>query len=97
MEALKKVDLQRVSADYDREADVMYLRFGDDLPGFGDDGDDDIILRFADADGAPSGATIIGYAALGWHDRNDRLAEIVSRHLGIRPAEVSQALSAVHL
>ena len=97
MEALKKVDLQSVSADYDREADVMYLRFGDEQPGFGDDGDDDVILRFADADGAPSGATIIGYAELGWHDRKDRLAEIVARHLGVRPAEVSQALAAAHM
>ena len=94
MEALKRVDLQSVSADYDREADVMYLRFGDDQPGFGDD---DVILRFADADGAPSGATIIGYAELGWPDRKDRLAQIVSRHLGVRPAEVSQALATVHV
>ena len=97
MEALKKVDLQSVSADYDRQADVMYLRFGDEQPGFGDDGDDDIILRFADADGAPTGATIIGYAELGWPDRKDRLSEIVSRHLGVRPSEVSKALAAVHL
>ncbi len=97
MEALKKVDLQSVSADYDRQADVMYLRFGDEQPGFGDDGDDDIILRFADADGAPTGATIIGYAELGWPDRKDRLSEIVSRHLGVRPSEVSKALATVHL
>ena len=97
MEALKKVDLKSVSADYEREADVTYLRFGEDQPGFGDDGDDDVILRFADADGAPSGATIIGYAELGWPDRKDRLAEIVSRHLGVRPADVSQALAAVQI
>ncbi len=97
MEALKKVDLQSISADYDSQADVMYLRFGDEQPGFGDDGDDDVILRFADADGAPSGATIIGYAELGWPDRKDRLAEIVSRHLGVRPVEVTQALAAVHI
>ena len=97
MEALKKVDLQIISADYDSQADVMYLRFGDEQPGFGDDGDDDVILRFADAGGAPSGATIIGYAELGWPDRKDRLAEIVSRHLGVRPVEVTKALAAVHM
>ena len=97
MEALKKVDLHSVSADYDRQADVMYLRFGEERPGFGDDGDDDVILRFADADGAPSGATIISYAELGWPDRKDRLADIVSRHLGVHPAEVSQALAAVRI
>ena len=97
MEALKKVDLQSISADDDSQADVMYLRFGDEQPGFGDDGDDDVILRFADADGVPSGATIIGYAELGWPDRKDRLAEIVSRHLGVRPVEVTQALAAVHI
>ena len=97
MVALKKVHAPSIRANYDRDADVMYVTFGDYQPGFGDDGDDDVILRFADADGAPSGATIIGYAELGWPDRKDRLSEIVSRHLGVRPSEVSKALAAVNM
>jgi len=81
-------------ADYDDEADVLYLTYGKPRPGYGDTGPDDITLRYSD-DGSPIGATIIGYRALNWPTRRSDLARRLSRHFGVSLRDVLRVLRAL--
>jgi hypothetical protein len=97
MVALKREIRDQLSVDYDRGADVLYITYGVVRPGYGDDGPDDVILRYSLQGDAPIGATIIGYSECGWRDRHNRLANIVSNHLGLRFEEVINALNSIDL
>lgn len=67
--------------DYDSDADVLYLTYGTPRSGFGDSSVDEVTLRYADSDGAPIGATVIGYHALGWDRRKEALSRTIANHL----------------
>ncbi len=83
-------------ADYDEEADVLYLTFGTPRPGYGDTQDNYITLRYSD-DGTPIGATIIGYRSLKWDERKKEMASSIARHLGINSSEVLASLRSIGL
>lgn len=82
-----------IRVDYDSEADVLYVSYGLPRPGYGDQGDDDIILRFSEYDDSPTGATIVGYRELGWPGRLESLGDAVGRHLHIDPNDVVRAIN----
>ena len=97
MGAVRKHSPKQLLADYDREADVLYFTSGPSVPGYGDEGPGDVILRYSLADGAPIGATVIGFAECGWGGRTDVLARVVSKHLGVSDEAVVSALKALEL
>ncbi len=88
---------KKLHADYDNEADVLYFTYGTSLPGFGDEGEDDVILRYALSDNLPIGATIIGYKGCGWETKRDRLASIIAKHLSVPQLAVNDALECIRL
>jgi hypothetical protein len=92
MATLAKAD--RLNADFDRSADVLYLALGKPRPDEGEDREGGVVLRFGVPDDRPSGVTIIGYVQSGWSENIGDLAEIVSRHLSVRPADVVEAVRA---
>ena len=85
----------RVAADFDPGADVLYVTYGKPVPGYGDEGPEDIILRYAERDETPIGATIIGYRAMGWPQRKPRLAKVIGGHLHIDPLYVLAVLNQI--
>ena len=93
MVALRKSAFNDLVVDYDRDADVLYITSGPPRPGYGDEGEDDIIFRFAESDGVPIGATIVGYEALDWPQRRFRLYKIVANHLRLAESEVASAFA----
>ena len=93
MGALRKRKLTQISADYDRDADVLYIAKGPIVPGYGDEGVDDLIFRYSLEDGSPIGVTIEGYSALQWDHRSELLAGIVAGHFGASPGDVVKALA----
>ena len=93
MGALRKVAESRLVIDYDRDADVLYVNYGPSVPGYGDAGEDDMIFRYSEADDAPIGVTIIGFASVGWPSRRRRLYYIISKHLHLNETTVASAFS----
>lgn len=83
-----------VQAFFDEDADVLYVTYGERRPGYGDEGEQDIILRFAD-DNTPIGATVIGFNELQWPKKTGEFAKIVGRHLGVSPIQVLVALGRI--
>jgi len=51
---------KKMESDYDEEADVLYLSFGEPRPATGIDFGDGIILRYDDGNGEVVGITIVG-------------------------------------
>jgi hypothetical protein len=82
----------RVTADYDEEADVLYVLMGDPRPAEGEDLPGGIVRRYALDNAAPCGVTVIGYHRNRWHRKPRELATIVAEHLG---ADVEQVRSLV--
>jgi len=88
---------KKLHADYDSVADVLYFVHGPSLPGFGDEGEDDVILRYALSDNLPIGASIIGYMGCSWETKKDRLASIIAKHLSLPQLAVSDVLTSIGL
>jgi hypothetical protein len=81
-----------LTADYDQDADVLYVLAGEPRPAEGEDLPGGIIRRFALDDAAPCGVTVIGYHRNRWNRKPRELAKIVAAHLG---ADVEQVRSLV--
>lgn len=84
---------EQIAADYDEQADVLYLALGTPVPSSSDEDDDGLIVRFALQDGHPCGVTVLGFRAAKWHRNINRLSSIVSRHLRVEPQSVTRVLS----
>jgi len=97
MGALRKRTPSQISADYDRDADVLYVTNGPIVLGYGDEGAGNLIFRYSLEDGSPIGVTIEGYSALEWDHRTEVLAGIVAGHIGASPGDVVKALDEVAL
>jgi hypothetical protein len=82
-----------LTADYDRVADVLYVSVGEPRPGFGDDGPDDIILRYDRDDHHPPGVTVPGFQENGWAGRKQALAAIIAHHVGVVEAEAQDIIA----
>jgi hypothetical protein len=89
MGALKKNRPAAVAADYDRNADVLYIARGERIPAEGEGLPGGVELDYALADGSPCAATVIGFRRNGWPERVDELAGIVGRHLSIGPRRIA--------
>jgi hypothetical protein len=82
----------QMTADYDQDADVLYVLVGDPRPAEGEDLSNGIVRRYALDDAAPCGVTVIGYHRNRWNRKPRELAKIVAEHLG---ADVDQVKSLV--
>ena len=84
----------QMTADYDQDADVLYVMVGDPRPAEGEDLPGEIVRRYALDDAASCGITVIGYHRNRWDRKPRRLAKIVAEHLG---ADVERVRSLVVL
>jgi len=60
MASLKLEEPQAIDMDYDDEADVLYLSFGEPRPALGLDLGDGVIARYIEATGELVGFTFVG-------------------------------------
>jgi hypothetical protein len=95
MGALKKNRSAAVAADYDSNADVLYIARGERVPAEGEGLPGGVELDYALADGSPCAATVIGFRRNRWPERVDALAGIIGRHLSIGPKRVAAVIRAV--
>jgi uncharacterized protein YuzE len=79
-------------ADYDQQADVLYLSLGKPRPAEGEDYEDGIVLRYAISDNSPSGITVIGFKLYDWDKRLAEFITLASKQLSIKPALVKVAI-----
>jgi len=84
--------MTRLTVDYDRHADVLYIALGRPVPDEGEERPQGVILRFALKDGAPTGVTVVGFNHNHWPSRLLELSLLVSQHLHVDPIEVDRAL-----
>jgi hypothetical protein len=82
----------RLTVDYDREDDVLYVAKGKPRPGEGEDFPGGIIRRYALDNNSPCGVTVIGYRRNQWPAKARELAEIVADHLGADVDQVERQL-----
>ncbi|HEU4759410.1 MAG TPA: DUF2283 domain-containing protein [Dehalococcoidia bacterium] len=57
---LKLRDTERLTWDYDEEADVLYISFGEPRPALALDLGEGVLVRYQEEDGLMVGITIIG-------------------------------------
>jgi hypothetical protein len=91
---LKKNRPAAIAADYDRNADVLYIARGERVPAEGEGLPGGVELDYALADGSPCAATVIGFRRNGWSERVGELTGIIGRHLSIGPRRIAEALRA---
>jgi hypothetical protein len=72
----------QMTADYDQDADVLYVLAGQPRAAEGEDLPGGIVRRYALDDAAPCGVTVIGYHPNRWDQKPRELARIVAEHLG---------------
>jgi hypothetical protein len=82
----------QMTADYDQDADVLYVLVGEPRAAEGEDLPGGIIRRYALDDATPCGVTVVGYHRNHWNRKPRELAKIVAEHLG---ADVEQVRSLV--
>ncbi|WP_193540183.1 DUF2283 domain-containing protein [Rhodopila globiformis] len=87
MVAVAQDHIASLTADYDQDADVLYVPIGEPRPGMGEDGPDDVVLRYSQDDHQPSGVTVLGFRENGWALRTQALAAIIAHHAGVSAAE----------
>jgi hypothetical protein len=85
----------QLTADYDTNADVLYVSDGRPRPAEGEDLLGGIVRRYALDDNSPCGVTIIGYRRNQWPKKVRELAETIADHLGADVDQVEQSLDAV--
>ena len=85
----------RLTVDYDRRNDVLYVLDGKPRPAEGEDLPGGIVRRYALDDNSPCGVTIIGYRHNHWPKKVRELAEIIADHLPPDVDQVEQFLDAV--
>jgi hypothetical protein len=94
MVALKKQVGQRppLTIEYDRRVDVLHILLGSAVPYEGTGRPRGLELDYAIDSGQPVGATVIGYRRNGWDSDPWTLADRLSAHLRIDPAEIAKAI-----
>jgi hypothetical protein len=85
----------RVIADYDDDADVLYFSLGEPVPSESEDDPAGIVLRWSIQSGQPSGATVVGYRGYSWSRRLPDLISLVAHHLHVSAKETEQAIKKV--
>ena len=85
----------RLTVDYDRRNDVLYVLDGKPRPAEGEDIPGGIVRRYALNNNSPCGVTIIGYRRNQWPKKVRELAETIADHLGADVDQVEQSLDAV--
>jgi hypothetical protein len=89
MAAVRKHRGVKVSVDYDRDVDVLYVAIGKPRPAEGEDRPRGVVYRYAMDDDAPCGVTIVGFRRNGWHEKLGELARFVAAQLGAEPEQVA--------
>jgi hypothetical protein len=82
----------RVTADYDRAADVLYVTLATPVPDEGEDAPRGVILRYSMKDNSPTGATVVGLANNNWLTEVDNLSTILSKHMKTNSNEIKEAI-----
>lgn len=97
MDAVKRRAASRLklTVNYDRRGDVLYLAVGAPVPAWVDEGDDGLAYRFAYADDRPCGVTVVGFRHAHWPQRLDELSAMVAGRLPVRQESVHKALASV--
>ncbi|PPQ30422.1 hypothetical protein [Rhodopila globiformis] len=80
-----------LQASYGQLSDVLYVSLGSPVPSEADGEPDGIELAFAVSDGAPCGASVIGYRLYGWDSRLQQLSARTGAHLKVDPTCVEAA------
>ena len=83
-----------VSADYDRDADVLYVFLGKPVAAESEMVNG-LLLRYAESDDSPCGVTVVGYKSNHWDAKINELAQTIASHLSVKPSEVIDAVNAV--
>jgi len=94
MAAIDKHHSAQMTADYDQDADVLYLLVGEPRPAEGEDLPGGIVRRYALDDASPCGVTIIGYHRSRWHRKPRILAKILAEHLGADVERITSLVAA---
>lgn len=84
-------ELCMLRADYDEEADVLYLYLNEPAAAISEAGEDGILLRYRIDDEKPCGVTILSYHS-DWGDLQDQLADRVSDFLHVGREAARQLL-----
>jgi|GEM_PF-1816856 len=93
-EALADASAARMTADYDRNADVLYVHLGAGRPADVEERPEGVLLRFALDDDAPCGVTVMGVRKNGWLGRRSDLAALVADFLGESEDSIAAAITA---
>src|SRR5208283_4639838 len=78
---------RRLIADYDADADVLYLSLGPPVPSDSEDDQRGVVLRWSLQSGEPTGATVVGYRGYSSPQRVSDLLAIIDRHLRVPEKE----------
>ncbi|HZU87999.1 MAG TPA: hypothetical protein VE993_01960 [Stellaceae bacterium] len=81
----------RLDVDFDDEEDVLYVSLGAPTPSHAEELPKGILLRWADADGRPSGVTAIDFRS-NWAEDRRSFYSLVAKHLSVPVAAVEQAV-----
>ncbi len=85
----------RLTVDYDRSEDVLYVVNGEPRPAEGEDLPGGIVRRYALDDNSPCGVTIIGYRRNQWPKKPREISEVIADHLGADVDQVERLLHGV--
>lgn len=81
-----------LDTDYDPQADCFYLSLGKPRPAVGEVDDAGLLLRYALADGAPCGVTVVRFRD--WSEELPALAGRIATFLSCPIPDVLSALNA---
>lgn len=85
----------RISVDYDRERDVLYVALEPIVPAEGEDAPRGIVKRFAVADNTPVGVTVVGFRRNHWDSDVLDLADLITIHLSVSSEDRLDLLKAI--
>lgn len=80
-----------VSADYDPDADVLYISLGEPVPAEGKYVNG-VIYRYSMKDGTPCGVTVVSYLSEKWNSKIEELAKLVAEYLPTTKEDVIRTI-----
>lgn len=93
MAIAKKVSRPALTADYDQDADVLYISVGKPRPSEGEDLECGIVLRYPFDDPTHVWAvTVVGYKANGWARKVEVLAKRLAPLLSVSRDETANII-----